>query len=320
MHTLISSHFLMALCGLLFDVIIGDPQFLTHPVVLIARFAYILEQWLYIDSPYKNIKVWRGGLLTGIVLFSTYSLTAILILAVNHFSPWLGDILNIWLISTTIAAKGLDQAGKRVLRPLQQGNLIEARKYTGYIVSRETEHLDEPDLVRATVETIAENLVDAVIAPLFFAIIGGAPLALTYRAANTLDSLFGYKNDRYIDFGLIPARTDDVLNYIPARLSLFLFAILGPFFHTNPARIIHVVRRDAKKHPSPNSGIPESACATLLGVRLGGENRYHGTIHFRAYLGDSILPLSQFTILRAIRILWGIVIVLTFICLIGIIF
>ncbi len=315
---LTSNHSIAALVGLLLDEWIGDPTFYTHPVILISRMAYFFEQKLYSNERSAIIQRVHGGILTMLVLLIVYTLTTLIIWIATRISPWVGFALNAWLISTTIAAKGLAEAGRRVLQSLQCGNLTDARKYTGYIVSRETTHLDEPELVRATVETIAENIVDAVISPLFYSMIGGAPLALVYRAANTLDSLFGYKNDRYLNFGQMSARIDDVLNFIPARISLLLFATLAPFFHKTPSSIVRIVKRDAKKHPSPNSGIPESACAALLQVQLGGENRYHGRSHVRAYLGDPILPLSQQTIVGVTRILWVIVCYLLVICIIGV--
>ncbi|MCY0893242.1 MAG: adenosylcobinamide-phosphate synthase CbiB [Acidibacillus sp.] len=319
MTPMIPLHFEAAIGGLLIDTVVGDPTFFTHPVIWIARLAHFIEHKLYAQTSSALSKRIRGTILAFTVLAIVYTATAYLIWLAHLVNPWLGIALNVWLLSTTIAAKGLDQAGKRVLRPLQEGNLSAARIYTGYIVSRETDHLDEPELVRATVETIAENIVDAVVSPLFFGILGGAPLALLYRAANTLDSLFGYKNDRYLDFGYASARIDDVLNVIPARITLVLLALAALFLHSTPAKVIRMVHRDAKKHPSPNSGIPESACAAILGVRLGGENRYHGSTHFRAYLGDPIRPLNQQTIIGVTHILWTTVILLFAICFIGII-
>ncbi len=161
--------------------------------------------------------------------------------------------------------------------PLVEGRLDEARKYVGYIVGRDTAMLDEREASRAAVETVAENTVDALVSPLLFALIGGAPLAMLYRAANTLDSMVGYRNEKYIWFGWCSARTDDVLNYIPARLTGVMLTISALFFrHMKARQAVRAIFAFAHLHPSPNSGIPESAVAGALGIELGGTNVYFG--------------------------------------------
>ena len=206
-----------------------------------------------------------------------------------------------------IAIKGLKDAAYLVYNPLRKGNLAEARKYTGYIVGRDTDELREEELTRAVVETVAENIVDAVIAPLFYALIGGAPLAMLYRASNTLDSMVGYRNDRYRHFGWASARWDDAMNWIPARLTgllLILVALLKPGLSAK--RAAAAIRRFAHLHPSPNSGIPESAVAGALGIELGGLNVYGGAASERARLGWPLRPRTQRDIVYAVRMLYGV--------------
>ncbi len=230
-----------------------------------------------------------------------------LILAARSIHEWLGYLVSTWFISTTIAIKGLKDAAYLVYNPLRTGNLADARKYTGYIVGRDTDELGEEELTRAVVETVAENIVDAVIAPLFYALIGGAPLAMLYRASNTLDSMVGYRNDRYRHFGWASARWDDAMNWIPARLTgllLILVALLQPGLSAK--RAAAAIRRFAHLHPSPNSGIPESAVAGALGIELGGLNVYGGAASERARLGWPLRPRTQQDIVYAVRMLYGV--------------
>jgi adenosylcobinamide-phosphate synthase len=185
--------------------------------------------------------------------------------------------------------------------------MAQARIYTGYIVGRDTDGLDAPELSRAAVETVAENTVDAFVSPMFFALLGAAPLAMFYRAANTLDSMVGYRNDRYLRFGWASARLDDALNWIPARLTGLMLISVSLFYPpSSAARACKSVRAFAHLHPSPNSGIPEAAVAGSLGIQLGGVNRYGGIASERARLGWPIRPLVAEDILHAIRLLYGV--------------
>ncbi|MNP23531.1 cobalamin biosynthesis protein [compost metagenome] len=207
------------------------------------------------------------------------------------------------LIATTIATKGLKDAGMEVYGHLCRNDLPAARRALGMIVGRDTTHLDEPEIVRGTVETVAENIVDAIVSPLFYALIGGAPLALAYRAVNTLDSMVGYKNDKYINLGWASARLDDIANYIPARITAVLLVVSAWFMRMDYKRSYHTIRHDARLHPSPNSGYPESAVAGALGIRLGGENMYHGVVSFRAYMGEASRLMEKKDIKSTIRLM-----------------
>lgn len=225
------------------------------------------------------------------------------LLALVH--PWAGVAAHVWLISTTMAVKGLKEAASAVFKPLSEGKLQEARKQVGYIVGRDTEHLNEPEIARATVETVAENTVDAFVSPIVFALLGAAPLAMLYRATNTLDSMVGYKNEKYLRFGWASARLDDVLNAIPARLAgclMVLSCMLDRRLSASGAR--RAIVSFAHLHPSPNSGIPEAAVAGALGIEIGGVNHYGGVVSERARMGWPLRPMQRDDIVLAVVILY----------------
>lgn len=301
----------MTAAAIALDWLIGDPKWPTHPVILIGRFIRWAESKLHKEKEtLGESSGWlrtKGLLLTVSTVALSFSVMLLLILAAHSIHEWLGYLVCTWFISTTIAIKGLKDAAYLVYNPLRGGNLTDARKYTGYIVGRDTDELDEEELTRAVVETVAENIVDAVIAPLFYALIGGAPLAMLYRASNTLDSMVGYRNDRYRHFGWASARWDDAVNWIPARLTgllLILVALLQPGLSAK--RAAAAIRRFAHLHPSPNSGIPESAVAGALGIELGGLNVYGGVASERARLGWPLRELAQRDIVYAVRMLYGV--------------
>ncbi|MCZ8516387.1 adenosylcobinamide-phosphate synthase CbiB [Paenibacillus filicis] len=302
----------MTLAALVLDWLIGDPAWkrLPHPVVLIGRWITLLEKRLLPapGGPRTEARTkLRGVGLTAATLVVAFGAMAAVLWVAQALHPWLGYAVNIWFISSTVAVKGLKEAAMLVYRPLAEGHLEDARKYVGYIVGRDTTKLDEAEITRATVETVAENIVDAVVSPLCYALLGAAPLAMLYRAANTLDSMVGYKNDKYIDFGWASARFDDVLNWLPARLTgalLVLTAALTPGAKAVPAA--RSIRRFARLHPSPNSGIPESAVAGALGIELGGVNVYHGRISERARMGWPLREREREDIRRTIRMMYGV--------------
>ncbi|WP_426455159.1 adenosylcobinamide-phosphate synthase CbiB [Paenibacillus sp. S-38] len=301
----------VALAAIVIDWVIGDPQWkwLTHPVVWIGRLIRLLERGLYrtpgeAGGDLLTLRL-RGLALTLITIAAAYGAVWAICRAAESIHPLLGYAASGWFISTTIAVKGLKDAAMLVYRPLRSGSLEEARKYVGYIVGRDTTRLEEPEITRATVETVAENIVDAFVSPLVFALLGGAPLAMLYRASNTLDSMVGYKNDKYLHFGWASARWDDVLNWLPARLTgglLVVSAWLTPGL--SAARAAKAVRIFARLHPSPNSGIPESAVAGALGIELGGVNVYHGRTSERARMGWPLRTRERGDILRTVGLLY----------------
>ncbi|MCL5058677.1 MAG: adenosylcobinamide-phosphate synthase CbiB [Actinobacteria bacterium] len=273
----------------LVDLAVGDPPRLPHPVAALGKLIELLERLLYRPGGFWSLA--GGALMALAVVGFAYGATALLIYGLGLISPWLAVAAQIWLVSTTLAARGLAGAAGDVLKPLIDGDLQTARNLVARIVGRETSSLDSAGVTRAAVETVAENTVDGVIAPLFYALLGGAPLAMAYRAVNTLDSMVGYKNERYLHFGRFSARLDDAANYIPARICGLTMLAAAWITGRRAGLALRVVVRDARKHPSPNSGIAEAAMAGALGVRLGGLNVYGGRESFREYMGDSVFPL-----------------------------
>ncbi|MFZ5647042.1 MAG: adenosylcobinamide-phosphate synthase CbiB [Bacillota bacterium] len=284
------------------DLAVGDPPRLPHPVVIIGKMISFLERLLYNPGPVPGLV--NGALTALLVVGISYFACAGLLYLIREISPLMAAAAEVWIISTTCAARGLAGAARDVLTPLSGNNLSLAREMVGRIVGRETSSMDSGEVVRATVETVAENTVDGVIAPLFYALIGGAPLALAYRAVNTLDSMVGYKNDRYLHFGRFSARLDDAANYIPARICGLMLLAAAWITGRRAGDALRAMIRDAGKHPSPNSGIPEAAVAGALGVRLGGLNVYSGRQSFRQYMGDPVYPLDPSHIRQAVDLMY----------------
>jgi adenosylcobinamide-phosphate synthase len=209
------------------------------------------------------------------------------------------------ILSFMISPKSLAKAGKGIYALLLLGNLEEARQKVGWIVGRDTDKLSEAEIARATVETIAENTVDGIIAPLFFFAIGGVPLAVLYRAANTMDSMIGYRNEKYLYFGRTAARLDDVLNFLPARLSGVLMVLMSRPLGFDAGNAWKIFLRDRKKHASPNSAQTEAACAGALHIRLAGDAVYFGEVHHKPYIGDDDRPVQAQDIAFAVKLMYG---------------
>lgn len=288
----------------LLDRCIGDPRWIPHPVIGMGKGISALERVIRsrvsTDSGLK-----RAGLLFPIMIAgSSFAITWGLVYVLGLIHPVIAAAAEVVLIATTIASKGLKDAGMEVYRHLKQQDWPAARRSLGMIVGRDTAHLDEPEVVRGTVETVAENIVDAIVSPLFYALIGGAPLAMAYRAVNTLDSMVGYKNDKYLHLGWASARLDDVANWIPARLTAILLIVGAWVMKMDAKGAARMVTRDARLHPSPNSGFPESAVAGALGIRLGGHNVYHGVASFRAYMGEATRPMEAEDIVQTSRLMF----------------
>jgi adenosylcobinamide-phosphate synthase len=277
------------------DLLIGDPKNYPHPVNVIAHLAYRLETF---SRKFFTPLKFAGFLTTLAVVAISFFTVWILIYGLSHIHPWLGWAVSVFFIYTTLSVRSLFDESLPVLKYLQEPNLIKARQSLSNIVGRDTNSLGEADIVRATVETISESTVDGIIAPLFFAALGGAPLAIAYKAINTMDSLFGYENDTYREFGWAPARLDDLANWIPARLASLVIAISATFCGLNGKKSLAMAIRDGSKHPSPNSGIPEAAVAGALGIQLGGTSIYAGKINTKPYIGDKLreLELSDITL------------------------
>jgi adenosylcobinamide-phosphate synthase len=268
------------------DLLLGDPSFLIHPVVLMGSLISWFENSFEPKGESPNAQRVSGILLACGVVGISYGVGYILVAIATSIHSVLGMVVAVWLISTTIATKGLWKEASQIERLINDDNLMGARMAVGRIVGRDVDTLDEAGVIRATVESVAENTVDAVVAPLFYGLLGGAPLALAYRAVNTLDSMVGYRNERYLYFGWASARLDDLVNYVPARLCSLLIVLSAAIWGLDAKGSWRILCRDSRKHASPNSGLPEAAVAGALQVQLGGENSYQGLVSFQPYLGD----------------------------------
>jgi len=297
----------MIACWLAFiiDCLIGDPRSSYHPVVMIGNLISWFEKIFYREDDSDNAKLIKGAALMLCVLSVCYSVADIFLkLAYLSHIPYVGLVVSAVGLFFTISPRNLAEAGNEIYQYLIDGDLPNARFKVGWIVGRDTDNLSVGDATRATVETISENIVDGIISPLVYFMLGGLPLAVAYRAANTMDSMIGYKNDKYMFFGRVAAKCDDVWNYIPARLTgllLIVTAFILGFDYKNAWRMMC---RDAAKHPSPNGGYTESTVAGALGIRLGGLNYYFGKPSFREYMGDPIHELGPEHIKQSIRMMY----------------
>ena len=291
--------------GFVLDALFGDPAWLPHPVVYMGKAISALEKRLRARLP----KTPQGELLGGaIVAFclpvGTFLLTSLVCLGAARISPWLGLAVQMFWCGQALAAKGLAQESTSVYRELVKPDLPAARRAVSRIVGRDTQDLTLEGVTRAAVETVAENASDGVIAPLLYMLIGGAPLALTYKAINTMDSMLGYKNEKYLYFGRVPAKLDDVANYLPSRLAALLWVAAAAFTHNDAKGAWKIWRRDRRRHASPNSAQTESACAGALGVQLAGPAYYFGQYYPKLTIGDALRPIEPEDILRANRMMY----------------
>ncbi len=273
----------------LLDFIFGDPKNFPHPVVLIGKMIAKGEKILC-----SRFSKTRGGEFTGGMLLS------VLVVCISFFLPFclcnflytlhpaLRLIAEVFFCYQILAAKSLQTESMKVYHALQKGDIMEARRFLSYIVGRDTEKLDETSIIKGAVETVAENTCDAVIAPMLYIVLGGAPLGFLYKAVNTLDSMIGYKNDKYLYFGKFAARLDDVLNFIPARLSATLLIFSAFVSGYDGKNALKIFLRDRYKHKSPNSGQSEAACAGALNIELGGDSFYFGELVHKNTLGDPV--------------------------------
>lgn len=274
------------LSAFLLDLILGDPRWFPHPVMFIGRLISALEDVFRRFAKSKAWELLTGCILATVVPVSAFLVTYWLIGTASHFSLLAGWLAAVFLGYTTIAARSLYAESRKVAKLLLTGDLPSARKELSYLVGRDTHNLDEKGIIRALVETVAENTSDGVIAPLFYLAIGGPPLAMAYKAVNTLDSMVGYKNEKYLYFGRASARLDDIANYIPARLSALLLIVAAFILRKDWRGAWRITVRDRRNHPSPNSGYPEAAVAGALGRRLGGLSYYGGVPSNKPFIGD----------------------------------
>ena len=306
-------HIIAFIAGFVLDLLIGDPHFIPHPVRLIGSLISFLDKRLNSDAGYNSSeneanlsKYKKGMLLAFTVIFATFAMSVIIIVAAYSINLYAGVIAEAVMTWQILATKCLRVEGMRVYDALRTDGIDAGRRAVSMIVGRDTSVLDAAGVTRAAVETIAENTSDGVIAPMLYTAIGGPVLGFVYKAVNTMDSMLGYKNDKYMYFGRFAARLDDVVNFIPARISAYLMiaaAFIGgrQFDGKNAYRIF---KRDRFNHASPNSAQTESVCAGALRVQLAGDAVYFGKLVKKKYIGDGLREIEYEDIKRANRLMY----------------
>lgn len=276
---------LLLISSYLADLVFGDPEGFFHPVRLIGRLVNILESRLRKKSNRRTEQV-KGVILTFLVVSVTVTLTYLSIEFFKRLNSFIGALAWVYIGYTTISVKDLNVKAKDILKELEDNSLVEARKKLSKIVSRDTKDLDQERIITATIESVAENTNDGIVAPLFYLALGGPVLAMAYKAINTLDSMVGYKDERYLYFGWFSAKLDDLVNFIPARISGFLISVSSGILLRRFKDSFKTMLRDGRKHFSPNSGVSQAAMAGALGIRLGGISVYGSNIIEKPYIGE----------------------------------
>lgn len=301
-------HIVAFLVGFLLDLLLGDPYCFPHPIRLIGKLISKAEKKLLgerIDRD-SNAELKKGIALVGIVLITTVITAALILGGAYRVHPYLGVAVESIMTYQILATKCLKVESMKVYRSLKQEGLEAARKAVSMIVGRDTTVLDETGVAKAAIETVAENTSDGVIAPMLYTALGGPVLGFFYKAVNTMDSMVGYKNDKYLYFGRAAAKVDDFVNYIPARISAYMMILAacvgGRCFDGRRAFIIH--KRDCRKHASPNSAQTESVCAGALGIQLAGDATYFGKVVKKPYIGDDLRKVEYEDIRRINRLMY----------------
>lgn len=309
---------LSILLGFLLDLLFADPAKLPHPVVIIGRGIAVLEKSLrrmFPDTPAGRRAA--GTVLAVMIPATTFIVAGGLCLLAWIVHPLLFFALHTLWCWQAIAVRGLEKEAKNVYRCLcPECRIGEARKVVGRIVGRDTAELDEAGVTRAAVETVAENFSDGVAAPFFYMMIGGAPLALTYKSVNTMDSMVGYKNEQYIDFGRRPAKLDDIAGYLPARIAALLWILSAGLLRRRLRASYRIWKRDRRNHTSPNAAQTEAACAGALGVQLAGPAWYFGEYYDKPTIGDPDRPIEAEDILRTNRMMCAASVMVLLLCMV----
>ena len=310
--------FLALVIGFCIDLLIGDPHSIPHPVVGIGKLISALEKRLRRLFPKTDRgEIAAGGVLWVLVVVICTAIPAGILYLCHQISPWLhlaAESLMCWQI---LATKSLKDETMKVYAALESGDLEKSRRAVSMIVGRDTARLDDAGVTRAAVETVAENTSDGVVAPMLFLALGGAPLGFFYKAVNTMDSMLGYVEMPYKNIGLVPAKMDDLANYLPSRLSALLMLAAGFLLGFDAKNGWRIFRRDRFNHASPNSAQTESVCAGLLGVRLAGDAWYHGVLHRKKYIGDGTREIAHRDILLACRLLYLTAFLTLLLCMLG---
>lgn len=298
--------------GYFLDLIFGDPQTKYHPICIIGSLISKIEKIILSfdffntsDEREKNKKLFFGGVfLAIIVIFISFAVPFAILYLLGRISIWLKVAIEGVMCYFILAQKSLKQQSMAVYNELENDDIISARTKLSYIVGRDTKDLDAEQIAKAAVETVAENTADGVIAPMLYIFLGGAPLGFLYKAVNTLDSMVGYKNEKYLYLGRASARLDDVFGFIPARISAILIILSSILLDLDYKNAWTIFLRDRKNHPSPNSAQSESACAGALGIMLGGGSYYGGVLVEKKTIGDSINEITSYDIVLANKLLY----------------
>ena len=298
------ANILIMILGYIMDLVFGDPYWFPHPVRFIGKLISKTEKFIRKHAKSeKSLKYW--GILMWLVPVVTTALVTALIVKIASFNKYVEIFVSAFIIYTTLSTKCLKDEATKIYNVLETGDIKKSRVQLSYIVGRDTTNLSQSEIIRATVETVAENTVDGTISPMFYGFLFGPVGAMTYKAINTLDSMVGYKNDKYLNLGCVSAKLDDVANFIPARLTA-IFMPLGAFLcGMNGINSFKIAIRDRKNHKSPNCAFAEGAAAGAMGVQLGGTNIYFGQEVYKPTIGDKKRELENYDIVRMNKLMYA---------------
>lgn len=295
---------LIMILGYVMDLVFGDPYWFPHPVRFIGKLISKTEKFIRKHAKSEeSLKYW--GILMWLVPVVTTAIVTALIVKIANFNKYVEIFVSAFIIYTTLSTKCLKDEATKIYNVLETGDIKKSRVQLSYIVGRDTTNLSQSEIIRATVETVAENTVDGTISPMFYGFLFGPVGAMTYKAINTLDSMVGYKNDKYLNLGCVSAKLDDVANFIPVRLTA-IFMPLGAFLcGMNGANSFKIAIRDRKNHKSPNCAFAEGAAAGAIGVQLGGTNIYFGKEVYKPTIGDKKRELENYDIVRMNKLMYA---------------
>ena len=298
------ANILIMILGYIMDLVFGDPYWFPHPVRFIGKLISKTEKFIRKHAKSEeSLKYW--GILMWLVPVVTTAVVTTFIVKIASFNKYVEIFVSAFIIYTTLSTKCLKDEATKIYKVLETGDIKKSRVQLSYIVGRDTTNLSQSEIIRATVETVAENTVDGTISPMFYGFLFGPVGAMTYKAINTLDSMVGYKNDKYLNLGCVSAKLDDVANFIPARLTA-IFMPLGAFLcGMNGANSFKIAIRDRKNHKSPNCAFAEGAAAGAMGVQLGGTNIYFGQEVYKPTIGDKKRELENYDIVRMNKLMYA---------------
>ncbi|WP_414698376.1 adenosylcobinamide-phosphate synthase CbiB [Peptacetobacter sp. AB845] len=298
------ANILIMILGYIMDLVFGDPYWFPHPVRFIGKLISKTEKFIRKHAKSEeSLKYW--GILMWLVPVVTTALVTTFIVKIASFNKYVEIFVSAFIIYTTLSTKCLKDEATKIYKVLETGDIKKSRVQLSYIVGRDTTNLSQSEIIRATVETVAENTVDGTISPMFYGFLFGPVGAMTYKAINTLDSMVGYKNDKYLNLGCVSAKLDDVANFIPARLTA-IFMPLGAFLcGMNGINSFKIAIRDRKNHKSPNCAFAEGAAAGAMGVQLGGTNIYFGQEVYKPTIGDKKRELENYDIVRMNKLMYS---------------